>query len=213
VLAVNVLEHIISKPLVQKSRESNVPAWMSLPIVCCVVYGLVFSFSESSVLNTRTQSEGTFIGPLFLAAAGLFLLAAIIGWFISTRPVMSTRHKRNKLISIWAFVVLMLCIIVLLATIFATCIGFSVSFVDVPISESERGDIACFLENSRSCTRCEEEVNRCPEWSKEDVTKVIQTQAKASASLAAMLMLYAFSALRFGIGLRTATRLYQIEYV
>jgi hypothetical protein len=88
-----------------------------------------------------------------------------------------------------------------------------VSLVDVPISESQRGNIACFLEGTRSCTRCDEEIDRCPEWSKEDVTTVIRTQAKASASLAAMLMLYAFSALRFGIGLRTHIRMYQIEYM
>ena len=213
VLAVNTLEHIISKPLVQKSRESNVPAWMSLPIVSCIVFGSVFAFSESSVLNSRTQSEATWISPLFLVTGALFFLAAIIGWFISAKPVMSTRHKRNKLISIWAFIISMSIIIALLITIFSTCIAFSVSLVEVPISSSQRGDIACFLENSGSCTRCEEETNRCPEWTTEDVTKIIQTQAKASASLAAMLMLYAFSALRFGIGLRTHIRMYQIEYV
>ena len=209
----NVLEHIISKPLVQKSRESNVPAWMSLPIVSCVAFGLIFAFSNSSVLNTRTQSEATWIGPLFLVTALLFFLAAMIGWYISAKSVMSTRHKRNKLISIWAFIIMMVCILVLLTTIFATCIAFSVSLVDVPISEAQRGDIACFLDET--CTGCDDEPNVpvCPEWGIGDVTKVIQTQAKASASLAAMLMLYALSALRFGIGLRTHIRMYQIEYV
>jgi len=215
VLTVNALERIISKPLVQKSRESNVPAWMSLPIVSCVTFGLIFSFSSSSVLNTRTQSEATWIGPLFLVAATLFFIAAMIGWCIRARPVMSTRQKRNKLISIWAFIIVMLCILILLTTIFATCIAFSVSLVDVPISSTQRGDIACFLDESGSCTRCElgPSENRCPEWSVADVTKVIRTQAKASASLAAMLMLYALSALRFGLGLRTHIRLYQIDYI
>lgn len=110
---------------------------------------------------------------------------------------------------------MMIAILILLTTIFATCIAFSVSLVDVPISDSQRGDIACFLDESGSCTRCDEEYrsDRCPEWSTADVTKVIQTQAKASASLAAMLMLYALSALRFGLGLRTHIRMYQIEYV
>ena len=188
---------------------------MSLPIVSCVAFGLIFSFSNSSVLNTRTQSEATWIGPLFLITAGLFFIAANVGWLISAKPVMSTRHKRNKLISIWAFIIMMVCILVLLTTIFATCIAFSVSLVEVPISWKQRGDIACFIDESGSCTNCHNEtaLDQCPEWSIPDVTKVIQTQAKASASLAAMLMLYALSALRFGIGLRTHIRMYQIEYV
>jgi hypothetical protein len=198
-LTVNILEHIISKPLVQKSRESNVPAWMSLPIISCVGFGLVFSFSNSSVLNTRADSEASWIGPLFLVAAGLFFVAAVLGWFITTRPVMSTRHKRNKLISIWAFIVLMIAILILLTTIFAACIVFSISLVEIPITDGQRGDVACFLDESGSCTGCGEESDKCPEWSIPDVTRVIQTQAKASASLAAMLMLYAFSALRYGL--------------
>lgn len=190
---------------------------MSLPIVSCVAFGLIFAFSNSSVLNTRTESEATWIGPLFLVTAALFLVVALIGWYISAKPVMSTRHKRNKLISIWAFIIMLVCILVLLTTIFATCIAFSVSLVDVPISEPNRGAIACFLDDSGVCTGCDGEENDdgsvCPEWSIGDVTKVIQTQAKASASLAAMLMLYALSALKFGIGLRTHIRMYQIEYV
>lgn len=194
------------------------PAWMSLPIASCVTFGLIFSFSDSSVLNTRAQNEVTWIGPLFLVTAALFSISAIVGWYISAKPVMSTRHKRNKLISIWAFIIMLVCILILLTTIFATCIAFSVSLVEVPISETQRGDIACFLDESGSCTLCgdgeyEYRSDRCPEWSIADVTKVIQTQAKASASLAAMLMLYALSALRFGLGLRTHIRMYQIEYV
>lgn len=215
VLMINALEHIISRPLVQKSRESNVPAWMSFPIASCVTFGLIFSFSNSSVLNTRAQNEVTWIGPLFLVTAALFFVSAIVGWYIGAKPVMNTRHKRNKLISIWAFIIMMICILILLTTIFATCIAFSVSLVDVPISESQRGDVACFLDESGSCTLCDDanRSNRCPEWSIPDVTKVIQTQAKASASLAAILMLYALSALRFGLGLRRHIRMYQIEYV
>jgi hypothetical protein len=66
------LESIISKPLVQKSRESNVPAWLLFPIAGCASYGALYAFSTTSGLNTRAQgrNEASWIGPLFMTAGG-----------------------------------------------------------------------------------------------------------------------------------------------
>lgn len=85
------------------------------------------------------------------------------------------------------------------------------------IGSKERGDIACFIDNSGTCSQCEsiEDVSvlRCPEWSSEDVRIVLQTQAKSSAALASIFLLYAVSALRFGFSMRKYILLYQIDYV
>jgi len=51
------------------------------------------------------------------------------------------------------------------------------------------------------------------EWQTGDVVRIIQTQLKQSASLAAIFFLYAFSALRFGFSLRASVSKYEIDYV
>jgi len=53
----------------------------------------------------------------------------------------------------------------------------------------------------------------CLEWTSQDVSKIIQTQLKQCATLAAICFIYAFSALRFGLDLRRAQSKYQIAYV
>ena len=56
-------------------------------------------------------------------------------------------------------------------------------------------------------------MRQCPEWTDSDILKVLQTQLKQSATLAAIFLIYAFSALRFGFILRSHVSRYQIEYV
>jgi uncharacterized membrane protein len=188
-LAVNTLESIISKPLVQKSRESNVPAWLSLPIVGCILIGSLFAFSASSVLSTNTNSDAAWIGPGYLATAGVFFIGAMMGWSIKAFSIMSVRHKRRKLAAVILFIVAMAACLIMLATIFAASIAFSVSLVNLPISDGVRGDIACFIDQAGGCTRCDEDEDRCPEWVTADVTRVLRTQAKGSATLAAIYFL------------------------
>lgn len=212
-LVVNTLESIISKPLVQKSRESNVPAWLSLPIVGCLTLGGIFAFSEESVLATNVGSGAGWIGPVYLVTAGLFFCAAMVGWSIKAVSILSIQHKRQKVIAVNLFIVLMAATLILLLTTFAASIALSVRLVDVPIDDDARGSLACFLDAAGSCTGCELEENRCPEWSVVDVTRVLQTQAKGSAALAAIFLMHSFSALRFGFGLRRHIKMYQIDYV
>ena len=51
------------------------------------------------------------------------------------------------------------------------------------------------------------------EWANGDVVRIIQTQLKQSATLAAIFFLYAISALRFGFSLRLTVSSYEIDYV
>jgi hypothetical protein len=143
---------------------------------------------------------------------GLFFLAAMLAWHINAVSIRSTRDKRWKSVAILAFIFLMVSLLVMLITIFTASILFSVDIADVFLGPN-RGDFACFLDRSGSCSRCDELVGRCPEWSTEDVKKVLQSQAKSSATLAAMFLIYAGSAIRFGFNLRRHNSMYQIDYV
>lgn len=132
---------------------------------------------------------------------------------MSRYSILNSRDKRRKLILTVVFIVLMMVACIFLVAIFAASITLSISLVDLPISFDERGRIACFLDQVGSCTRCEFGTRRCPEWTTSDVTRVIQTQAKGSATLSAIFVLYGISALRYGFGLRKNVAMYQIDYV
>ena len=76
--------------------------------------------------------------------------------------------------------------------------------------------IACGVDTADSCSNCDgsiEGMDLCPEWNLDDVTRVLQTQTKGSATLAIIFFLYSFSALRFGFVLRKHVTMYQIDYV
>jgi hypothetical protein len=182
----------------------------------CVTLGSVIAFSASSVLSTRSDAEVYWIGPGYLATAGLFFVGALTGWSIKAFSILSVQHKRQKLAAIFIFIAAMAATIVLLLSIFWASIAYSISLVDVDIDNNTRGEVACFLDKANSCTGCQEGQNVtevCPEWTEDDITRVLQTQAKNSAALAAIFLVHAFSALRFGFGLRKHIIMYQIDYV
>lgn len=122
------------------------------------------------------------------------------------------------MLAINLFIVVIAIVFILLIWIVGGSIAFSISLAETPLSSEARGNIACFLDQANTCTGCNQGASdtpstRCPEWTTDDVTKILQTQAKSSASLAAIFLLYALSAMRFGFSTRRYIRLYQIDYV
>mmetsp|Transcript_27885 Transcript_27885/g.37062 ORF Transcript_27885/g.37062 Transcript_27885/m.37062 type:complete len:124 (+) Transcript_27885:1066-1437(+) len=99
--------------------------------------------------------------------------------------------------------------------IFSTSLIFSLEVSPVRLSAEKRGNIACSIDAGASCTNCFDDLdeNRCPEWSEGEVKKVIQTELKLSATMAAIFFIYGSSALRFGFTLRSHIMKYQIDYV
>jgi len=164
-------------------------------------------------LSTRSTAKVSWIGPLYLATAGLLTVAALVGWYIGSRSILSTRDKRRKMIAIYFFIVTMIVILVVLAIIFSTSIAYSVKLEADGVEPEVRGSVACFIDNAGGCTRCEEVDFRCPEWTNDDVITVLQSQAKNSATLAAIFLIYVVAALRFGIATRKHVTMYQIDYV
>jgi len=61
-LTVNFLEGIITRPIVQKSRESNIPLWLTLPILGCFLTGSITLFSKSSILQRNAGTENFWPG-------------------------------------------------------------------------------------------------------------------------------------------------------
>jgi len=219
-LALTMLEGIITPPIVQSSKQANIPAWLTLPFLGCLAGGATLLFAPSSAVGNETGSEVFWIGVAYMASGGCFLVAALLGWFISAYSVLNSRDKQHKQIAVSLFIATMLLTIFILVVIFAASLVFSVDLVDYGISKEERGRIACYIDTANSCTNCyprddfwDPEEPRCPEWTNDDILKVLQTQLKQSATLAAIFLIYAFSALRFGFVLRSHVSRYQIEYV
>lgn len=214
-LMINLLETIISRPIVQKSRETNVPAWLLLPTVGTGLVGAVFVFSPSSLLSSISGTEGAWIGIVYLVSAALFLVALLLGWFLSAFTIRNNIDKNNKNVAVLIVIGVMAANTVMLAAIFVASIMFSGNLLITPIDQSARGQVACFVDRGVSCTCCDCEITEdvCPEWTLEEVTKILQSQLKQSGTLAAIFILYSISVLRFSFVLRKHLTLYQIDYV
>ena len=101
------LYRIISKPIVQKSRETNVPAWLLLPTIGNAAVGAIFVFSPSSLLSAISGAEGAWIGIVYLVAGALFLVALLLGWYLSTFTIQNNKDKKTKNIAVIIFISIM----------------------------------------------------------------------------------------------------------
>lgn len=145
----------------------------------------------------------------------------------SAKTVLNLRDKKQKVVAIYLFIIVMMFTIGAVCANFIASLGYSLSIVKVSLSDNVRGNIACLLDAVGSCSNCycdEETINDgtctfnpeftvCPQWTSSDVSKIVQTQLKQSVSLAAIFFIYALSALQFGFSLRKAQSNYQIDYV
>lgn len=99
--------------------------------------------------------------------------------------------------------------------IFIVSLLVTIEIVKVPLSDEERGDAACSIDNAGTCSFCGSRVGKreCPEWTEEQVAVVLETQYKSSATLAAIFIVYAISATRYAFVLKKQISMYQIEYI
>lgn len=74
-LTICMLEGIITKPIVQASRESNAPAWMLVPIIGCLSLGAIFLFSISTEFGGGTQAH-VWVGALYVIAVSSLIRSA-----------------------------------------------------------------------------------------------------------------------------------------
>lgn len=203
------LERIISPPIVRKSREINIVGWLIFPVFCTALFGSVFLFAPFSYLDKLNEQR--WIGYFSLLSSSLFLVALLMGWFLSAFSIRSNVDKQNKSKAVLILIAVSFINAAVLLTIFLASIVWSHT---LNLSEEERGNIACDMNNSQ-CTGCDSEIgrNRCPEWSFEDITDVVQRQLKQSATMAAIFILYDVNVMMHGLNLRKHLSMYQIDYV
>ena len=137
-----------------------------------------------------------------------------MGWFLSAFSIRNSADKKTKNVAVNVFIGVMAANTVMIASLFVASFVLSGVLIQMPIDDAARRKVACGIDDNVSCTGCNGELpGQCPEWEIEDVTRILQTQLKQSATVAAILILYAISVLRFGFVLRKHLSMYQIDYV
>jgi len=210
-VTLNVLQAIITLPIVQRSKESNIPLWLTFPIIGSYTIGYVLLFSETAI--DEVLEDIKWMGITYLVSGGSFTLLALVGLVLKCYPVLNTRQKKVKQGVIILFIILIILTIFAVAVVFATSLIYSLSIVDLPLTQYSQ--IACALDMDGSCTGCNSPYQElvCPEWSKDDVARVLQTITKQSATIAAIFLVYALATLKYGFVLFRHVSRYQIEYV
>jgi hypothetical protein len=123
----------VTRPVIRRSKERNIPLWLTLPIVGkSPIYRLIFAgarlhsdFLFSPLMHTCTGSAyggasllfapsslivsfgGSvyWIGVMYLITAGTFFFSACLGMYISLTSVMSPEDKRRKKWAVTLFIV------------------------------------------------------------------------------------------------------------
>lgn len=150
-------------------------------------------------------------GNLYLIASGLFLLALLMGWFLSACSIRSNTDKQKKSTAALILIGVLFINAIVLVGIFVLSLMWSYKLA---LTDQERGNIACAISDNE-CTSCDAILaqNRCPEWSEEDITEIVRRQLKQSATLAAIFILYDVNVMMHGLNLRKHLSMYQIDYV
>lgn len=171
-LMVKVLEGVITKPIMQKSRERNIPLWLTLPMIGCAFTGAVLLFSPSSILKIDTDSLiKSWPGVMYLIAAALYAMAALLGYCMSRFSILNSRDKRTKSFMVLLFILVMTLSLLSVAVLFVGCVLLSTSYVDNTMNDELRGNLACSI-SAGSCSDCDndEGLPQCPQWSEDDVS-------------------------------------------
>ena len=109
-LALGLLEGIISAPIVQRSKESNISLWLTLPIIGCFAFGAILQFAPQSLIPNAP--ELSWIGITYLVTGVAFTISALLGWFISLKSVMNLRDKTHKEIAVYLFIIMIIVTII-----------------------------------------------------------------------------------------------------
>jgi hypothetical protein len=107
-LALGLLEGIISAPIVQRSKESNISLWLTLPIIGCFGGGAALLFTPHSLLSNESGASLFWIGLCYLVTGVTFTISALLGWFISAKTVLNLRDKTHKEIAVYLFIMMMI---------------------------------------------------------------------------------------------------------
>lgn len=209
---INLLQAVITLPIVIRSKEGNIPLWLTVPIVGCYAAGFLLVASDTSVVDSFTDIR--WIAMMFIGDGALFTLAAGLGLVLKFYTVLSGRQRRIKQGIVVVFLGTIMLTIFGVATIFVASLIYSLQIVDFSSDENLRLS-ACSLDLHGSCTGCDAKnpLFICPEWTDQDVQSVLETIMKQVATIAAIFIVYAMMTLRYGFVFLQHVSRYQIEYV
>lgn len=141
----------------------------------------------------------------------MFLVGMILGWHSSNLSIVTTNAKRRKLLTATGFVGAMVIGTLFLAVLFVTAIVILTGISK--LTDEQRGNFACSLDQEIDCTGCDLAENRCPEWSTSDVETLARAEIKFGATIAGVFLLYSLGATRYSLTLLKHIATYQIEFV
>lgn len=176
---------------------------------------MISSYVHNNHISTVTSSfqDLYMIGLTYLVSGGAFMLASVVGISLKLYTVLNKRQKKCKQGLVFVFIATIVVTIFAVATIFVTSLIYSFNIIKIPTDEYHQ--IACMLDTGGSCTGCDSNnpVNVCPEWTEEDVVRVMKTIMKQSATVSATFLVYALITIRYGFLLLRHVSSYQIDYV
>ena len=174
--------------------------------------GYLLLYAHTSV--GEVFRDANMIASAYLVGWGLFTPAAILGLVLKLYTVPNIRLRRIKQGVVIAFVPTIPKTMLSPTTIFTTILIHSLRFVNLP--EEDFREMACVPDVSGGCDGCSREdppAGKCPERTDDDVRRVPETIVKQSAALAAIFLVYASIAPRYGSLLFRHASRYQIKYV
>jgi len=212
-LVLQTLQNMISPSLVQKSREGNIGLWLSIPTLGSAAVGIALAWAKTSALNVdEGEAKGRWIGPMYIAASSLFALASLLSLLIARLSIYNTAQKWRKFLAIFCFIIVSVLLVVFLVIIFVGSIYLSSYLRGATVPDNARGSFACAVDKGRSCTMCDASSGQCPEWTSNDVLRVLRSQTKASASLSGIYLIYTWKIIQFGVNLWKVNQSYQIGF-
>ena len=149
-LTLCILQAIITLPIVQRSKESNIPLWLTFPIIGCYTIGYLL-FSSQTALTYELQ-DVYWIALVYLLSGGAFTLAALVGYFLKFYTVLNRRQRRFKQGVVVLFIATIMMTIFTVATIFATSLIYALNIVDIPLDQYSL--LACYLDSDGTHSRC-----------------------------------------------------------
>ena len=110
--------------------------------------------------------------------------------FLKYYTVLNGKQRRFKQGVVVIFIFTIVLAVIAVLTIFTTSLIYSLNILDLSIFSP--GTIACYLDTGNVCSGCynENPIERCPEWSKDDVKSILDTILKQSATFAAIQWCY-----------------------
>jgi len=183
-----VLTDIISTPIIERNRKSNITFWLAFPIILSfTVAGILFSsppfHPDYAVSGMAVQIHLALFALYYTICGSFFIISTLLALFAGTYDVNTAGDKKIKNVAAICFIILSVINVIFITFILVEGILVATVFIGRDVNDEVRGDIACLGDPIDSCTCCDscsscDCPRRFPEWTSADVTNMLQSQKK-----------------------------------